>query len=92
MSKRIMQTVLLGTAIVGLVLALASVRLGDAYVSKIMQAGGGMMDTTVYKIKLTEAIRMYREVGVSIFIVSTLAQIALMFKNTYSCKSSSKAD
>lgn len=92
MSKKIMQAVLLGTAIVGLVLALSSVSLGDAYVNRIMQTGGGMIDTTSYKIKLTEAIRMYREVGISIFMVSALAQIALMFKNTYSCKSSSKAD
>jgi len=66
------------TFVIGIVLTLYCIHLGSNHAHIILKEHGGSMDTGTFIIYLQESIRTYRELGISLIIISALCEIGLM--------------
>ena len=78
MRKKQAYIIFLVVLIVGLVLTLNSIWLGQEHVSSIMQQRqGGGMDTNSYVVYLQESIRIFNGLGLILILIGGLGEVLL---------------
>ncbi len=79
MEKNNLKSIIFGAIfVVGIIILMNSINLGDNGASNIMKANGGSMDTNTYLIYLEQSITKYRFIG---SILSILGGLGVL-KNT----------
>ena len=79
MNKNNLKLIIFGiTFVVGIIILMNSINLGDNEVSNIMKSHGGSIDTNIYLIYLEQSIIKYRFIG---SILSILGGLGVL-KNT----------
>ena len=64
MKKKVWKSIIFGVIfIVGLIILMRSINLGDLEISNIMKAHGGGMETNAYLVYLQQSIIKYRFLG-----------------------------
>jgi hypothetical protein len=70
--------------IVGIIILMNSIKLGDNEVSSIMKANGGSMDTNTYLIYLEQSITKYRFLGSILSVLGGLGVLKTQNNQHYS--------
>ena len=77
MRKKQAYIIFLVVLIVGLVLTLNSIWLGQEHASSIIQRQGGGIDTNSYVVYLQESIRIFNGLGLILILIGGLGEVLL---------------
>ncbi|AFM39423.1 hypothetical protein Desaci_0355 [Desulfosporosinus acidiphilus SJ4] len=77
MRKKQAYIIFLIVLIVGFVLTLNSIWLGQEHANSIVQQQGGSIDTNTYVVYLQESIRIFNGLGIILILIGGLGEVLL---------------
>jgi hypothetical protein len=81
MKEKVIHFLCLAKVVIGIVLTVKSVGLGENYASTIVRQHGGNMDTATYVIYLQEYINTFRDLGLALLVIGGLGEVVIIHKS-----------
>jgi hypothetical protein len=81
MKEKVIHFLCLAKVVIGIVLTVKSVGLGENYASTIVRQHGGNMDTATYVIYLQEYINTFRDLGLALLVIGGLGEVVVIHKS-----------
>lgn len=81
MKTKVIYLLFLVVVVIGIVLTINSVGIGENYANSFVRQHGGSMDTATYLIYLQEYIGTFRNLGLALLVIGGLGEVIAIHKS-----------